>query len=66
MTDWTPPRELDVPHWARAMVDNYRRDLKLPAEVTDRHIYAVLVEAHGADPDVIQDMLREMEQEVCG
>lgn len=37
------PQELDVPHWARRVVNKYRFDAQLPAAFTDRMIYAQLV-----------------------
>lgn len=43
------PKELDVPHWARAMVDNYRASQSLPPEVTDRMIYARAEQCAGMD-----------------
>lgn len=38
------PSELDVPHWAVDRVKNVRSVHQLPAFVTDRMIYARLVE----------------------
>lgn len=54
------PNELDVPHWARSMVDNYRRSQKLPERVTDRMIYARLQECSGMDQELIEDAVRDL------
>lgn len=40
-------KELDVPHWARLAVQTYRTSLKMPAAVTDRMIFARLVDCYG-------------------
>lgn len=45
------PKEVDIPHWARSMVDNFRRELQLPERVTDRMIFARLQETSGMNPD---------------
>jgi hypothetical protein len=58
------PVELDVPHWATSMVGNFRRELKLPTEVTDRMIYARLTETSGMDPDLEREMVRSLLAEV--
>lgn len=58
------PKELDVPHWAKSMVDNYRRSQNLPAEVTDRMIYARLEECRGMDPDDIEESVGYLRDDV--
>lgn len=45
------PEERDVPHWARQVVEHHRRELELPERVTDRMIYARLVETQGLSPE---------------
>ena len=59
------PKELDVPHWARSMVDNYRRSQSLPERVTDRMIYARLEECSGCEQADIElavgDLIAETE-----
>ena len=56
----TAPKELDVPHWARAMVSNYRTEQKLPDRVTDRMIYARLEECRSMMPDDISAAVRDL------
>ena len=58
------PKELDVPHWATAMVSNYRRSQSLPPEVTDRMIYARLEECRGLDKGDIEEEIGLLREEV--
>ena len=60
----TTPKELDVPHWARAMVSNYRRSQNLPLAVTDRMIFARLEECGGMDPEDIEESVGNLRDEV--
>ena len=59
------PKELDVPHWARSMVANYRTSQKLPERVTDRMVFARLQECSGMDPadveEAVGDLIAETE-----
>lgn len=59
------PNEKDVPHWARSMVENFRRQLELPERVTDRMIFARLEECRGMMPDdeleMVQCLIKETE-----
>lgn len=57
------PKELDVPHWARSMVANYRTSLELPARVTDRMIYARTQECFGMNQEDIQDGVHDLIEE---
>jgi hypothetical protein len=59
------PKELDVPHWARSMVSNFRTELSLPEAVTDRMIYARLEETRGTDPEFELDRVRDLIEEVA-
>jgi hypothetical protein len=60
------PTELDVPHWATSMVDNFRRSQTLPSEVTDRMIFARLEECRGMDVADIEDAVGDLRDEVKG
>ena len=57
------PEELDVPHWARSMVDNYRSQMALPTRVTDRMIYARLQRCYGWEPDQIIEQVAHLIKE---
>lgn len=59
MTRSRAPNELDVPHWAIDVVQETRKQFKLPEAVTDRMIYAKLVEIHAWRPE---DRDRKLEQ----
>jgi len=59
------PKELDVPHWAGSMVDNYRRSLNLPQRVTDRMIYARLEECRGMQLEDIEEAVKDLIEETA-
>lgn len=48
---------VEVPHWAMAMVSNYRTLAGLPASVTDERIYGILRDVEGWDEaDKIEEL----------
>lgn len=61
------PSELDVPHWGRERVKEMRASVGLSEAVTDRMIWARLMEYNGATTRTRQgqlDALAKLEQEV--
>lgn len=58
------PKEIPVPHWAQAMVGNYRRAAALPSSVTDEMIFARLEEVRGCEAEDISEAIAELKQEV--
>lgn len=56
--------ELDVPHWAAAMIGNYRSSQNLPPEVTDRMIFGRLQQCGGMDLDDIEDLVGQLRQDI--
>lgn len=59
------PKELDVPHWAIAMVNNHRSKLSLPERVTNRMIFARLQETKGMMPEDEEEMVRSLIEETA-
>lgn len=67
-------KELDVPHWAMSAVVAWRTRLILPKEVTDRMIYARLLEVPmsvfhgyiGNTESVYEAALEALRKEVMG
>lgn len=63
-SDLRRPSELDVPHWARGVVNNYRNELQLPAKITDRMIYARIAELDSHRTEDILEAVRSLLNEV--
>lgn len=59
-----PPKELDVPHWARHIVKNHRENLKLPPRVTDRMIYARVVESGSHREDEVTAVMSLIDETI--
>ena len=55
------PKELDVPHWAKPIVDNYRERLNLPTRITDRMIYARVSEGETYLQRMVISLVHETE-----
>lgn len=60
----TKPKELDVPHWAARRVQEVRAMWNLPPQITDRMIYARLLEVPAGMQlhDAIMALLEEVSE----
>lgn len=60
------PNELDVPHWAIQRVKEVRTMYDVPEQVTDRMVYARLMEYNTVKPRTkqgLEDTIRSLESE---
>jgi hypothetical protein len=55
-----------IPHWATAVVSNYRASAKIAADVSDERIYELWNELSGMEQDDVLQIMRETLGDLAG